>query len=78
MVNQLTTIFQKTLKHVQDYETFCSQSPHTLIAMFAVLNLRCGAMKIKQPALAVVLNGTVQTITQLVFLIANTQTNAEQ
>jgi hypothetical protein len=69
---------RKTLKPVRVYGIFCSQSPHILIVTFVVLNLRYGAMKIKQHAIAVVLNGNAPTITQHASHTANTQTNAEQ
>jgi hypothetical protein len=79
MINRLSIrIFKKILKRAPDYVTLYSQSPHTLIVMFVVLNLRYGVMRIKQHALVVVLNGNAQTIMLLVFHIVNMPINAAQ
>jgi len=77
MVNQLIK-FRKTLKLAQGYAIFCSQNPHILIVMFAVLNLKYGVMRTKRLAPTVALNGNAQTIMPRASHTVNMQINAEQ
>jgi hypothetical protein len=70
--------FKKIQKLALDCAIFCSQSRHTLIAMYVAQNLKYGVMRIKHHVKAVVLNGNDPTKMQLVYHTVNMQTNAEQ
>jgi hypothetical protein len=70
--------FKKIPIPVLDYEIFYSQNRPILIAMSAVQNLKCGAMRIKRHVPTVERNGNAPTKMQLVYHTVNTPINAEQ